>query len=95
MGAGQLCPGDTANINIGSVRALEEVREARVETLCVGEDVARKAVDALKRWVRNVLALFHQISTRLSSVCLIFVDVPCLTNYVVPIHTRSLHIKRT
>ena len=49
MGTGQFRPGDTANPNIGSVGALEEVKEARVETLCVGEDVAKKAVDALKR----------------------------------------------
>ena len=49
VGTGQFRPGDTANPNIGSVGALEEVKEARVETLCVGEDVAKKAVDALKR----------------------------------------------
>ncbi|KAL8990511.1 MAG: hypothetical protein Q9169_008102 [Polycauliona sp. 2 TL-2023] len=47
-GTGQFRPGDTANPNIGSVGALEEVKEVRVETLCVGEEVARKAVDALK-----------------------------------------------
>lgn len=51
MGTGQFRPGDTANPNIGSVGALEEVKEARVETLCVGEDVAKKAVDALKKSV--------------------------------------------
>ena len=49
MGTGQFRPGDTANPNIGSVGALEEVKEARVETLCVGEEVAKKAVDALKQ----------------------------------------------
>ena len=49
MGTGQFRPGDTANPHIGNVGALEEVQEARVETLCVGEDVARKAVEALKR----------------------------------------------
>lgn len=27
---------------------MEEVEEAKVETLCVGEDIARKAVVALK-----------------------------------------------
>ena len=31
-----------------SVGALEQVQEARVEALCVGEDVARKAVEVLK-----------------------------------------------
>ena len=49
MGIGQFRPGDTANPNIGSVGILEEVKELRVETLCVGEDVAKKAVDALKK----------------------------------------------
>ena len=49
MGIGQFRPGDTANPNIGSVGKLEEVKELRVETLCVGEDVAKKAVDALKK----------------------------------------------
>ena len=48
MGTGQFRPGDTANPHIGSVGALEKVEEARVETLCLGEDVARKAVEALK-----------------------------------------------
>lgn len=49
MGTGQFRPGDAANPHIGSVGALEEVPEAKVETLCVGEDIARKAVKALKR----------------------------------------------
>jgi hypothetical protein len=48
MGIGQFRPGDTANPNIGQVGTLEEVEEARVETLCIGEDVVRKAVEALK-----------------------------------------------
>jgi hypothetical protein len=48
MGTGQFRPGDTANPHIGSVGVLEEVSEARVETFCDGEDVARKAVEALK-----------------------------------------------
>ncbi|KAL8725512.1 MAG: hypothetical protein Q9166_007298 [cf. Caloplaca sp. 2 TL-2023] len=48
IGTGQFRPGDTANPNIGSTGTLEEVQEARVETLCVGEDVAKKAVGALK-----------------------------------------------
>ncbi|MCJ1401525.1 hypothetical protein MMC11_004739 [Xylographa trunciseda] len=48
LGTGQFRPGDTANPHIGSVGALEEVQEARVETLCYGEEVARKAVEALK-----------------------------------------------
>ena len=48
IGTGQFRPGDTANPHIGSAGAREEVEEARVETLCVGEDIARKVVDALK-----------------------------------------------
>ncbi|KAM3527813.1 hypothetical protein NHJ13051_002714 [Beauveria bassiana] len=47
-GAGQFRPGATANPNIGSVGALEHVEEVRVETICIGEDVARRAVAALK-----------------------------------------------
>lgn len=48
-GKGQFRPGDAANPHIGKVGELEYVEEARVETLCVGEDVARKAVEALKK----------------------------------------------
>jgi hypothetical protein len=48
-GTGQFRPGDTANPHIGSVGSLEKVPETRVETLCVGEDVARRAVEALKK----------------------------------------------
>ncbi|KAK4155381.1 hypothetical protein C8A00DRAFT_13576 [Chaetomidium leptoderma] len=49
LGTGQFRPGDAANPHIGKVGELEHVEEARVETLCVGEDVARKAVAALKK----------------------------------------------
>lgn len=48
VGTGQYRPDDTANPHIGSAGKLEEVQEARVEVLCVGEDVTRKAVAALK-----------------------------------------------
>ncbi|OAA50392.1 structural toxin protein RtxA [Metarhizium rileyi] len=48
VGTGQFRPGDAANPHIGSVGKLEEVPEVRVEALCVGEDVAREAVKALK-----------------------------------------------
>ncbi|KAH8897898.1 hypothetical protein GQ53DRAFT_712383 [Thozetella sp. PMI_491] len=48
IGTGQFRPGDTANPHLGEPGKLEMVQEARVETLCVGEDVARKAVAALK-----------------------------------------------
>lgn len=48
-GTGQFRPGDAANPAIGSAGALEKIEELRVETLCVGEDVARRAVEALKK----------------------------------------------
>ena len=48
-GTGQFRPGDAANPHIGRPGELEEVEESRVETLCVGEDTVRKAVDALKK----------------------------------------------
>ncbi|KAK4112651.1 hypothetical protein N656DRAFT_778868 [Canariomyces notabilis] len=51
LGTGQFRPGDGANPAIGTVGALEHVEEAKVETLCIGEDVARKAVAALKKYV--------------------------------------------
>ncbi|KAF7593063.1 hypothetical protein BBP40_012080 [Aspergillus hancockii] len=50
-GTAQFRPGDAANPHIGKVGELEETEEIRVEVLCAGEDVARKAVEALKRWV--------------------------------------------
>ncbi|KEZ38717.1 hypothetical protein SAPIO_CDS10743 [Scedosporium apiospermum] len=49
VGTGQFRPGDAANPHLGKPGDLEKVEEARVETLCVGEDVARKAVEALKK----------------------------------------------
>ena len=49
VGTGQFRPGQNANPNIGSVGELESIEEVRVETLCVGKDVAQKAVVALKR----------------------------------------------
>lgn len=49
LGTGQFRPGDSAKPNIGKVGELEEVQEARVETICLGEDVIRNAVKALKR----------------------------------------------
>ncbi|ENH62222.1 hypothetical protein FOC1_g10015188 [Fusarium oxysporum f. sp. cubense race 1] len=48
IGTGQFRPGDAAKPYLGEVGKLEEVEEARVETICVGEDVARNAVKALK-----------------------------------------------
>ncbi|KAG9248801.1 hypothetical protein BJ878DRAFT_486688 [Calycina marina] len=48
LGTGQFRPGNTAKPNIGKVGELEEVQEARVETICMDKDVAKKAVKALK-----------------------------------------------
>ncbi|CAG9991717.1 unnamed protein product [Clonostachys byssicola] len=48
-GVGQFRPGDSANPHIGKVGEIEKVPEVRVETLCVGEDVAKNAVEALKK----------------------------------------------
>ena len=48
IGKGQFRPGDKANPHVGAVGALEEVEEARVETLCLGETIVREAVKALK-----------------------------------------------
>jgi len=49
IGTGQFRPGDGANPHIGKVGQLEEVQEARVEIVCVGEDVTRRVVEALKK----------------------------------------------
>lgn len=49
VGQGQFRPGDGANPHTGTVGELEYTEEARVEALCIGEDVTRKAVEALKR----------------------------------------------
>jgi hypothetical protein len=40
---------------------LEEVQEAKVETLCLGEDVVRRAVEALKRLVFRLSCLIASI----------------------------------
>jgi len=48
LGNGQFRPGDKANPHTGTVGKLEHTEEARVEVICFGEDVARKAVAALK-----------------------------------------------
>lgn len=49
VGTGQFRPGAGANPAIGEKGRLEEVMEARVETLCVGEETVREAVGALKK----------------------------------------------
>ena len=47
-GTGQFRPGLTAQPHIGRVGVLEETEEIKVETICVGEEVMKKAVAALK-----------------------------------------------
>lgn len=49
IGTGQFRRGVSAKPNIGQMGVLEEVQEARVETLCVGEAVARGAAEALRK----------------------------------------------
>lgn len=65
IGTGQFRPGDTANPHIGTVGALEQVQEARVETLCISENVARKAVEALKKCVRIFTCCFPSTSSHI------------------------------
>ncbi|PVH80990.1 structural toxin protein RtxA [Cadophora sp. DSE1049] len=48
MGTGQFRPGATAVPHIGTQGVVEQTPEVKVEVMCVGEDVARKAVAALK-----------------------------------------------
>ncbi|OBT92297.1 hypothetical protein VE01_09521 [Pseudogymnoascus verrucosus] len=48
LGTGQFRPGDAAKPAIGTVGKLEVLEEVRVETLCQGEEVVRRAVEALK-----------------------------------------------
>lgn len=50
-GIGQFRPGNSAKPNIGEPGKLEEVGEARCETICVGKEVAEKAVEALKKYI--------------------------------------------
>ncbi|KAL5335006.1 hypothetical protein BJX70DRAFT_402063, partial [Aspergillus crustosus] len=49
-GTGQFRPGNAANPHIGSVGELEKIEELRVETLCVGVEVTRRVVEALKKY---------------------------------------------
>lgn len=49
VGTGQFRPDEGAKPNIGTVGRIEEVQEASVEILCVGEKTARAAVEALKK----------------------------------------------
>lgn len=48
-GVGQFRPGESAKPAIGEAGKLEEVGEVRCETICVGREVAKAAVEALKK----------------------------------------------
>lgn len=48
-GVGQFMPGESAKPAIGEVGKVTEVGEVKCEILCVGEDVTREAVAALKK----------------------------------------------
>lgn len=47
-GIGQFLPGESAKPAIGEPGKVEEVGEVRCEIICVGQDVAKEAVTALK-----------------------------------------------
>lgn len=49
-GVGQFKPGETASPYIGERGKIEELEEVRFETICVGRDVAKAAVAALKKY---------------------------------------------
>lgn len=51
LGTGQFRPVAGANPHIGQLDKLESVPEVRVEAPCVGQDVTKKAVEALKKYV--------------------------------------------
>ena len=48
-GVGQFLPMEGADPNIGKVGEVEKVEEMKVETICVGEQCARNAVQALRK----------------------------------------------
>jgi len=48
-GTEQFRPSEPANPHIGTNGQLENVEEARVETICTGEEITRKVVQALNR----------------------------------------------
>ncbi|KAK3704527.1 hypothetical protein LTR37_013810 [Vermiconidia calcicola] len=48
-GVGQFLPGGSADPAIGQPGKVEEVGEVRCEMVCVGQEVAKDAVEALKK----------------------------------------------
>ena len=49
FGKGQFRPGQSANPYIGNAGELEHTEEAKVETVCVGEETVRSVIAALKK----------------------------------------------
>lgn len=49
VGDAQFLPGPATRPNIGKPGMLEKWQEAKVEALCVGEEMMGKAVEALTR----------------------------------------------
>ncbi|RCI09716.1 hypothetical protein L249_3953 [Ophiocordyceps polyrhachis-furcata BCC 54312] len=89
-GTGQFRPGHAAKPHIGRPGALEETPEVRVETLCVGVDVVRDAVAALKTHRLPQTPLHHatDVSTKAATLSSslrtwIFVVTPVLDEYAI------------
>ena len=51
-------PAEGSNPAIGKVGQIERVKEVRVETLCMGQDVMRAAVKALLKYVDRFVCTF-------------------------------------
>lgn len=49
LGKGQFRPSEASTPFLGRPGQLEELEEYRVETLCVGEDIMRNSVKALRK----------------------------------------------
>lgn len=102
-GKGQFRPGDAANPNVGEVGKLEEIEEVRVEALCLGEGVVRKAVTALKEYVffsSFICDIPPSFSCCMFSLCgvltLLWASIPIIANFLKePIPLKSQPIKST
>lgn len=90
-GKGQFRPGASANPHIGTSGQLEEVDELRFETLCVGLDVVKQAVEALKRSV----ALLSSHASRNLQVSADVVDLTLMISPAEPILMRRYLSKCT
>jgi len=84
-GIGQFRPGSTANPHIGTPGELEEVGEVKVEILCVGQQITRAAVAALKQYADHVSQCIFNAEV---SACILITSIG-------HIRTRSLLTKCT